>query len=76
MGAISLPTPAHPRRASPVTMCDVVWSHLRDGTNALRDARAHLREALIVEDLPPDIEDEVRRLVKALNDQLNKRPIP
>lgn len=51
-------------------------SALRTGTNALRDARDHLHDALTVEDLPPDIEDEVRRLIKALNDQLNKRLIP
>jgi hypothetical protein len=49
---------------------------LREGTGKLRSARDTFREALLQDDLAPDMEDELRRLVKALNDMLHHRVIP
>lgn len=58
-------------------------AHLRDGLTRLRTGQEHLREArdlfreaAIVEGITPDLEDELRRLVKAVNDMLNNRVIP
>jgi hypothetical protein len=49
---------------------------LRSGTAQLRAARDHFRDALALDDLTPDLEDELRRLVKQLNEMLNARVIP
>jgi serine/threonine protein kinase len=49
---------------------------LRQGQDCLRDAREHFREAAIQEGITEDLEAELRRLVKALNDMLNNRVIP
>jgi serine/threonine protein kinase len=49
---------------------------LRGGTAQLKTARDLFREALTLDDLTPDMEDELRRLVKELNDMLAKRVIP
>lgn len=49
---------------------------LREGQEALRTARDQFREALILDGLPPEMEDELRRLVKAINDMLNHRVVP
>ncbi|MDX2162010.1 MAG: hypothetical protein SF162_11845 [bacterium] len=48
----------------------------RRGEDHLREARDHLREAAIQEGITADLEAELRRLVKALNDMLNTRVIP
>lgn len=49
---------------------------LREGQDKLREARDLFREAAILEDITDDMEDELRRLVKATNDMLNNRVIP
>jgi len=49
---------------------------VRQGQNALRDARDLLRDAAIMDDITPDLEYELRRLVKAANQMLNNRVIP
>jgi len=49
---------------------------LRDGTAQIREARDILREALIIDSIPEELEDEIRRLVQQVNEQLNKRAIP
>lgn len=49
---------------------------LRDGQNHLREARDLFRDAAILDDVTPDLEDELRRLVKSVNDMLNHRVIP
>lgn len=49
---------------------------LREGQASLREARDHFRDAIILEDITEDLEDELRRLVKAANDMLNHRVIP
>lgn len=49
---------------------------LRDGENAVREARDIFREAMIQDGLTEDLEDELRRLVKAVNDFINERVIP
>ncbi|MEM6530132.1 MAG: hypothetical protein AAF653_17660, partial [Chloroflexota bacterium] len=51
-------------------------SRLREGQEKLREARDLFREAAIKDNITEDIEDELRRLVKAVNDALNQRPIP
>jgi len=51
-------------------------ARLRAGQENLREARDLFREAAIVEGITPDMEDELRRLVKAVNDMLNHRVIP
>lgn len=48
----------------------------RAGSAQLRAARDHFREALTLDDLTLDLEDELRRLTKALNEMLNHRVIP
>jgi len=50
--------------------------HMRQGENDLRQARDLLRDAASHEGLSVDMEDELRRLVMALNDMLNHRVIP
>ncbi|MGB1285343.1 MAG: hypothetical protein ACPG7F_02320 [Aggregatilineales bacterium] len=49
---------------------------LREGEKAIREARDLFREAMILDDLTIDTEDELRRLVKAVNAMLNQRVIP
>ncbi len=49
---------------------------LRMGQDNLREARDLFRDAAILDGITPDIEDELRRLVKAANDMLNHRVIP
>jgi serine/threonine protein kinase len=49
---------------------------MRQGQTSLREARDLLRDAAIIEDITPDLEDELRRLVKAANVMLNGRVIP
>lgn len=49
---------------------------LREGQDALRDARDMLRDAAIVEAINDDTEQELRRLLGAINDMLARRVIP
>ncbi len=49
---------------------------LRDGQGKLREARDLFRDAATLDDIPEDLEAELRRLVKALGDMLNERAIP
>lgn len=49
---------------------------LRSGQEAIREARELLREAAITEAINEDIEQEVRRLLGAINDMLARRVIP
>lgn len=49
---------------------------IRQGQDAIREARDLFREAAIQDGITPDLEDELRRLVKAANDMLNNRVIP
>lgn len=49
---------------------------MRQGQEALREARDLFREAAVQDGITPDLEDELRRLVKAANDMLNNRVIP
>lgn len=49
---------------------------LRDGETRIREARDLFREALILEGITADLEEELRRLVKLSNEMLNKRVIP
>lgn len=51
-------------------------SRLRQGEDSIREARDLLREAVIQDDITEDIELELRRLLKAINEMLNYRPIP
>jgi hypothetical protein len=49
---------------------------LREGELAIREARDLFREALILDGITGDLEDELRRLVKEVNELLNHRVIP
>ncbi|MFW5771747.1 MAG: hypothetical protein ACOCZH_00385, partial [Phototrophicaceae bacterium] len=49
---------------------------LRAGQASIREARDLLFDAAILDDISEDMEDELRRLVKAANDMLNHRVIP
>ncbi|GIK28379.1 MAG: hypothetical protein BroJett007_15170 [Chloroflexota bacterium] len=49
---------------------------LRQGQESIREARDILRDALIIDDITPDIEDELRRVLLAVNAMLNARVIP
>ena len=51
-------------------------SRIRKGQDCLREARDLFREAAIQDDIPDDLEAELRRLVKAVNDMLQARVIP
>jgi hypothetical protein len=42
----------------------------------MRSARDLLREAAIQDGISEDVEAELRRLLKAVNEMLNVRPIP
>lgn len=49
---------------------------LREGEARLRQARDLFREAAVMDGISEDLEDELRRLVKAVNEMLNHRVIP
>ncbi|GAB4512469.1 MAG: hypothetical protein OHK0046_12030 [Anaerolineae bacterium] len=49
---------------------------MREGQESLREARDLFRDAAILEGITPDLEEELRRLVKAATDMLNYRVIP
>jgi len=49
---------------------------LREGQDAIRTARDLFREAIIQDGIPADMEEELRRLVKAANEMFNHRVIP
>lgn len=49
---------------------------LRDGEDQIRQARDLFRDALVLDGITDDMEDELRRLVKEVNDLLNNRIIP
>ena len=49
---------------------------LREGQEHVRVARDLFREAIILDGITEDLEDELRRLVKSVNDMLNERVIP
>jgi hypothetical protein len=49
---------------------------LREGQDAIRDARELLREAATMDDVGADLESELRRLLGKINDMLNCRVIP
>lgn len=49
---------------------------LREGQMNLRDARDLFRDAVVLDGITDDLEDELRRLVIAANDMLNNRVIP
>ncbi len=49
---------------------------LRSGQEQLRAAREHFREAAILEGINEELEQELRRLVKSVNDMLSRRVIP
>jgi len=51
-------------------------TRLRDGEAAIREARDLFRDALVLDGITEDMEDELRRLVKAVNDVINNRAIP
>ncbi len=51
-------------------------TRLRSGQEDLREARDLFREAAIQEGITADLERELRRLVKAVNEMLNQRVIP
>lgn len=51
-------------------------SKLRMGEALIRESRESLLEAAILEDINEDLEEELRRLLKSVNDFLNSRPIP
>ncbi|HLV37500.1 MAG TPA: hypothetical protein VKY59_20445 [Spirillospora sp.] len=51
-------------------------NRLRSGQENLREARDLFREAAIQEGITSDLEEELRRLVKSVNDMLNHRVIP
>ena len=49
---------------------------LREGEVCIRDARDLFRDAVALDGISEDLEDELRRLVKAVNDMLNYRAVP
>jgi hypothetical protein len=51
-------------------------ARLRQGHAQMREARDLFREAVIEEGITEDLEDELRRLVKLVNEMLNHRVIP
>jgi len=44
--------------------------------SAVREARDIFREALIQDEISPDLEEELRRLVRVINEMLNQRAVP
>jgi serine/threonine protein kinase len=51
-------------------------SQLRQGQAALREARESLLEAVILDDINEDMENELRRLLAQINQALNNRVVP
>jgi hypothetical protein len=51
-------------------------TRLRRGEEYMREARDMFREAAIQDGISDDLEAELRRLVKAVNEMLNNRVIP
>lgn len=51
-------------------------SLLREGEASIREARDLFRDSLIIDGITEDLEDELRRLVKAVNEVINNRVIP
>jgi len=49
---------------------------LREGEDQIRQARDLFREALILDGISDDLEAELRRLVREVNEMLNRRVIP
>lgn len=49
---------------------------LRQGQDSIREARDMLRDTLTLDDITPDQEAEILRLVKAVNAMINARAIP
>ena len=51
-------------------------NRLRQGQEHVREARDLFREAMILDGVSKDLEDELRRLVVVLNEMLNHRVVP
>jgi hypothetical protein len=66
----------NPRNRDGRTQMRAGLSKLRSGQDALREARDLFREAAIEDGITEDLEAELRRLVKAVNEMLNCRVIP
>lgn len=49
---------------------------LREGEDKIREARDLFREAAIMDGITEDLEGELRRLVKSVNEALNNRVVP
>ena len=49
---------------------------VREGQLQLRDARDLFRDAVILDGITEDLEEELRRMVKLINEMLNHRVIP
>jgi serine/threonine protein kinase len=58
------------------TQVRVALERLRQGQDAIREAREILREAAIMDDIGVDLEAELRRLLGKINEMLNCRVIP
>jgi len=67
-------TSSHSRLARD-RMCDGLRK-LRDGESLIREARDLFRDAACLDDITADLDDELRRLVKEVNEMLNRRVIP
>ncbi len=67
---------AHPSTRQAREIARQGLQHLRESVAHLRAGRDALRDALAHDDLTPDLEDELRRLVKAANEMLMHRVIP
>lgn len=67
---------AHPLSRDARAGMRAALAKLRQGQEALREARDRFRDGAIQEGIPEDMEAEMRRLTRALNDMLNHRPIP
>jgi len=51
-------------------------ARLRSGEAQIRDARDRFRDAAVLDGLSPELEAELRRLIKAVNDLLGHRVLP
>ena len=49
---------------------------LREGEAAIREARDLFRDSLVLDGITEDLEDELRRLAKSVNEEVNNRVIP
>jgi hypothetical protein len=68
--------PSDPPQADARARVRAGLSKLRDGQAAIREARDLLREAAILDEINEDTEQELRRLLGAINDMLARRVIP